>query len=332
MGDKTAIEWTDATWNPTIGCSKVSAGCDNCYAIGVVHRAMQPAHAGLTLVREGERPDWTGEIRYVPERLDQPLRWKRARQIFVNSLSDLFHPELLTLNVDDRFGTSWPVLAEIVAVMVRADQHVFQVLTKRPQIMAAVLNEPRFRLDVNAILMRDGHEVMPGGFETPWPRHIWWGTSIDEDRYAFRADHLRATPAGIRFLSLEPLLGALPSLDLTDIDWVIVGGESGPGARPMHPEWVRDLRDRCVDTGVAFHFKQWGAWASYTHGGIVHADELTAGHRQTIIDIDGTVLLPDAPCAPEREPSLFVRRPKKVNGRILDGRTWDEFPQRGTDA
>lgn len=339
MGDNTKIEWTEASWNPTIGCSKVSAGCDHCYAIGVVHRAMQPAHVGLTIAREGERPDWTGEIRYVPERLDQPLKWKRSRKIFVNSLSDLFHPDLLNLRTTDRFGHDFPVLAEIVAVMVRAEWHTFQVLTKRPQIMASVLRHPMFKLDVNAILLRDGHPVMPGGMsgtDTAWPAHIWWGTSIDEDRYSFRANHLRDTPAAVRFLSLEPLLGALPSLDLTGIDWVIVGGESGPGARPMHPAWVRDLRDRCVKAGIPYFFKQWGSWGPeapkvngvYQMGkGFALANDGTLYNQQDIRWPDGPRRGEALRAGHDRaQLTAMYRMNKKAAGRDLDGRTWDEYP------
>lgn len=254
MADKSRIEWTDATWSPIIGCSKVSEGCDSCYAISTVRRGEAmgtAAHMGLTVRPDDGGPfDWTGEVRFLPDRLDQPLRWKRPRKIFVNSLSDLFHIEVLKLG--------WPgapedeeraPLIEILAVMVAARHHAFQVLTKRPQIMARILNDPGVRLRVNAALMRRGFEVMPGGMTDPgfrWPSHIWFGTSIESDRYSFRADHLRDASAGMRFLSLEPLLGPLPSLDLTGIDWVIVGGESGPAARPMHPSWARDLRDRCT--------------------------------------------------------------------------------------
>jgi len=150
-------------------------------------------------------------------------------------------------------------LERLVAVMVAADWHIFQVLTKRPQIMYNVLRIAEFKLGVNANLLNLGHSVMPGGMSEPgtlWPAHLWWGTSIESDAYTFRANHLRATPAAVRFLSLEPLLGPLPSLDLTDIDWVIIGGESGSDARPMDIGWVRDIRDQCVASDVAFFYKQ----------------------------------------------------------------------------
>lgn len=274
----TTIEWTDRTWNPTVGCSKASPGCDNCYAIGVAHRAMQPAHAGLT-VRSERGTDWTGEVRCIPDRLNEPLRWRKPSMVFVNSMSDLFHPDIPL----DFLGDVW--LAMHNAHTKRG--HTFQVLTKRPQRMARALGP-------------DGIDwyAVEGPVPNPEPG-IWLGTSIESDRYAFRADHLRNTPAAVRFLSLEPLLGPLPSLNLDGIGWVIVGGESGPGARPMHPDWVRDIRDRCVDAGVPFFFKQWGAW------GPDQAEAILASGGDT------TGLRPMG---------------KKATGRLLDGRTWDEMP------
>jgi len=286
VGDKTAIEWTDATWNPIIGCSRVGPGCDHCYAIGVVRREMSPQHVGLTVKRRGEPTDWTGEVRPWAPMLDQPLRWRRPRRIFVNSLSDLFHPDL----PDDE-------IAKVFAVMGLAPQHTFQVLTKRPQRMAALLSSPAFTGAAGRAALAMSQTIPPQHGVWPLP-NVWLGTSIESDRYTFRADHLRATPAAVRWISAEPLLGPLPSLDLTGIDWLVVGGESGPGARPMHPDWARDLRDACWSTGkgtcptcggsgsvpvpgggaacdacyhesyggtgqapVAFLFKQWGDWA-----------------------------------------------------------------------
>lgn len=272
MGDKTAIEWADATWNPVVGCSKVSPGCDHCYAIRTSYRmeAMgQDKYAGLTVKADGAL-DWTGEVRLAPEALDQPLRWTKPRKIFVNSQSDLFHP-----------GLSDEVIAQVFAVMALAPQHTFQVLTKRPQRMAEwfaydFLGENQQVIVQEAVtaltrklgwprpVIFDGRMVNPEASTShgrladdpnydrraplTWPLpNVWLGTSIESDRYAFRADHLRRTPAVVRFISAEPLLGPLPSLDLTGIDWVIVGGESGPGARPMHPSWVREIRDKCID-------------------------------------------------------------------------------------
>lgn len=263
----TEIEWTDETWNPTVGCSRVSPGCDNCYAIGVAHRGLQPAHQGLTIRRPGDdRTDWTGEVRCLPDRLETPLRWRRPRRVFVDSMSDLFHPD-----VPDEY------IHDVVGVMLRARRHTFQVLTKRPQRMVRWFDE--------------WGPFSEGGPDGPDLRNIWLGVSIESDRYTWRADHLRSVPgAVVRFLSLEPLLGPVPSLDLEGIDWVIAGGESGPGARPMHPSWVREVRDRCVEAGVPFLFKQWGEYFWHSHL--------------------------EAP----------TRMGKKRAGRELDGLVWDQMP------
>ena len=234
----TNIEWTDETWNPIVGCSKVSPGCDNCYAVGTVHRGLAEQHRGLTVRAEGAT-DWTGEVRVVESMMDRPLRWTKPRRIFVNSLSDLFHPDV-----------SDETIARIFAVMALAPQHTFQVLTKRPQRMADLLSRFEWWEDVAAATAKIGDAsnslIWQLGADNVLP-NVWLGVSIESDRYAFRADHLRRTPAAVRWISAEPLLGPLPSLDLTGIDWLVVGGESGPKARPMHPQWVRDLRDECTD-------------------------------------------------------------------------------------
>jgi protein gp37 len=338
----TAIEWTDETWNPTVGCSRVSPGCDNCYAIGVAHRAMQPAHEGLT-IRTEHGTDWTGEVRCLPERLGTPLHWRKPRRVFVDSMSDLFHPE-----VPDDF------VLDVFTTMARTPQHTYQVLTKRPQRMAAIVD----RICWHDVAYPDGIFAADGSWNTPdmsgavaylsdgegeLPlENVWLGTSIESDRYAWRADHLREAPAAVRFLSLEPLLGPLPSLNLTGIDWVIVGGESGPGARPMHPAWVRDIRDRCADAGVAFFFKQWGDWEQADRGQATHllaehgVPKAGGGHHEpSLIPIeDGTMKDPYGPGSGVQDlvdrghPGwVRVRRVgKKRAGRDLDGRTWDEMP------
>ncbi|MCL4414159.1 MAG: phage Gp37/Gp68 family protein [Actinobacteria bacterium] len=248
MSDTTGISWTDATWNPVVGCERTSPGCDHCYAIRDGVRLQHlPAYVGT--IANG---NWTGTVRCLPERLDQPLRWKRPRRIFVDSMSDLFHPD-----VPDAY------IQAVFEVMAYAKQHTFQVLTKRPQRMAALLGYWHDR----GWLLGNGApgvgtlrpEIIGYGRTLPLA-NVQLGVSIESDVYTWRANHLRKTPAAIRFLSLEPLLGPLPSLDLTGIDWVIVGGESGPDARPMHPDWARDIRDRCVAAGIPFTFKQWGTW------------------------------------------------------------------------
>ncbi|WP_395335099.1 phage Gp37/Gp68 family protein [Novosphingobium sp. BL-8H] len=218
MADGSAIEWTDATWNPVTGCTKITAGCDNCYAERFSERWRDiPGHPfehGFDLILR-------------PERLEQPLAWKRPRMIFVNSMSDLFHKHVPSEFIDRVFET-----------MEKADWHVFQVLTKRSSLMRDYLRS-RYR------------HASP-------PAHIWLGVSVENGGSCARIDHLRQSPAGVRFLSVEPLIGAIGKVDLSDIHWVIAGGESGPGARPMAIEWAREVRDQCAAQGVAFFFKQWG--------------------------------------------------------------------------
>lgn len=245
MAAASSIEWTEVTWNPIRGCTVVSPGCTRCYAMKQAHRfsGVGKSYHGLTKLSRGG-PVWTGKIRTIPALLEAPLRWRTPRTIFVNSMSDLFHEA-----VPESF------IARVFEVMARADWHLFQVLTKR----SSRLVELAERL--------------------PWPANVWMGVSVESARYASRIDNLRATSAAVRFLSLEPLLGPLPDLDLTGIGWVIVGGESGPGARPMDPEWAREIRDRCVAEGVPFFFKQWGGFAKKRAGRVLDGrtwDELPA--------------------------------------------------------
>ncbi len=239
MADKSAIEWTDATWNPTTGCTQIPgprggpSGCDNCYAKTLID---------LRQSKNPKSPRYGKPFETVmlhESRLTQPLRWKRPRRIFVNSLSDVFHPD-----VPEDF------IAQIFDVMVSAHWHAFQVLTKRPDRM---------------------RRIAP---TTP-ASNIWLGASVCSNDDAWRADALRATPAVIRFLSVEPLLGPVDRVDLDGIDWLIAGGESGKGARPMNTAWVRDLRDRCVARNIPFFFKQWGG-AVDKRG---HGDAVLDGRR-----------------------------------------------------
>jgi protein gp37 len=214
MAMQSAIEWTEATWNPVTGCDKVSPGCAHCYAERMARR----------LQAMGNRNYANGfALTLQPQMIDAPLRWRRPRKIFVNSMSDLFHADVPTSFVQ-----------QVFSVMGRADWHQFQVLTKQSDRLL---------------------ELAP---QLPWERHIWMGVSVENHRFVHRIDHLRRTCTAVKFLSLEPLLGPLDDLDLSGIDWVIVGGESGPGARPMDPSWVTSIRDQCRRAGVAFFFKQWG--------------------------------------------------------------------------
>lgn len=218
MADHTAIEWTDATWNPVTGCTKLSPGCDHCYAERFSERFRGVA---------GHPFEFGFDLKLRPERLEQPLQWRRPRRIFVNSMSDLFHKEV-----------PLPYVDRVFEVMERADWHAFQVLTKRSSRMRDYVNA---RYGIGRA-----------------PLHIWLGTSIEDRKRISRIRHLQRTVAAVRFLSIEPLLGPLGEIDLTGIRWVIVGGESGPNARPMGVDWVREVRDQCVDARVAFFFKQWG--------------------------------------------------------------------------
>ena len=214
MGSNSSIEWTESTWNPVTGCTKISPGCKHCYAERMAKRlkAMgQPNYVnGFTLTLHDHA-------------LELPLRWKSPQVIFVNSMSDLFHKDV-----------PLDFVLKVFDVMNRADWHTYQVLTKRSSRLRQV--SPRI----------------------PWSPHIWMGVSVETEEYQTRIDDLRQTEAIVKFLSLEPLLGSLPDLDLEGMDWVIVGGESGPGARTMDPQWVRDIRDQCREAGVPFFFKQWG--------------------------------------------------------------------------
>lgn len=230
----TTIEWTDRTWNPVTGCTKISPGCKNCYAERMAARLQamgQPRYSrGF-------------QVTLQDDLIDLPLSWKSPSRVFVNSMSDLFHEA-----VPDSF------VRQVFDTMAAAEHHSFQVLTKRPERAVQLASR------------------------LPWSQNIWLGTSVERVDYTFRVRELRRVPAAVRFLSVEPLLGPIPRLPLSGIDWVIVGGESGPGARPMKPEWVRSIRDRCERKGVPFFFKQWGGVN------------------------------------------------KKVTGRLLDGRLWNEMP------
>jgi protein gp37 len=234
MSSKSKIEWTESTWNPITGCSKISAGCKNCYAERMAKRLQA---MGIENYKNGFK------IQLHPQVLEYPLKWKKPQMIFVNSMSDLFH---------EKIPTSF--IIEVIEIIRKASWHTFQVLTKRSNRL--------YEID-NLI---------------EWPDNIWLGVSVENSEYIERIIDLQKTEAKIKFLSCEPLIGPLKKLPLSNIDWVIVGGESGPFARPILNEWVKDIRDQCLCNNIPFFFKQWG----------------------------GTN--------------------KKKNGRLLEGRTWDELP------
>jgi protein gp37 len=240
MADSSDIEWTDATWNPVRGCTKVSPGCKNCYAETLAERFRgvpdHPFEHGF-------------DLQLIPSALELPLRWRASRRIFVNSMSDLFHEDVPATYIRRVFG-----------VMKRASHHEYQVLTKRSDRMA--------RLAANLDI----------------PPHVWMGVSVENQKYTTRIDDLRRVEASVRFLSVEPLLAPIDNLDLTGIHWVIVGGESGHGARPLDPAWVRSIRDRCVASSVKFFFKQWGGVRKHVTGRVLDGrtwDEMPTSPRVT---------------------------------------------------
>jgi|TARA_Y100000034_G_C6865575_1_gene394449 protein gp37 len=289
MAAGSKIEWTDATWNPVTGCTKVGPGCDNCYAERFAERfrgvAGHPYEPGFDLTLR-------------PERLDQPLRWRKPRMVFVNSMSDLFHKRVPFHFVDDVFH-----------MMEKYDHHVYQVLTKRSS---------RMRQYVNG---RYGGRTVP--------RHIWLGVSIEDQRRLSRAGHLQETRASVRFLSLEPLIGPIKWLNhLQRIHWVIVGGESGPRARPMHPDWARSINNQCQAAGVPFFFKQWGAWGPLEHSAAADQAGWDGRGDWRILSANGDLDIPDHRWPDEEAGEVaVVRVGKKAAGRLLDGREWNQMPE-----
>ncbi len=237
MSLNSEIEWTNATWNPVTGCTKISPGCKHCYAEVFAER-----WRGIS----GHHYEQGFDLRLWPERLNLPLTWRKPRTIFVNSMSDLFHEDV-----------PFSFIKKVFHTMEEASWHTFQILTKRSERMV---------------------ELAP---KLNWPTNVWMGVSIENDKYLWRADHLREISATVKFLSLEPLLGPLSAINLFGIDWVIVGGESGPGAQPMDPQWVIDLRDKCIKARVPFFFKQWGGVQKKKNGRTLDGrtwDEMPEGH------------------------------------------------------
>lgn len=257
---KSKIEWTDTTWSPTTGCDKISAGCDNCYALTLSKRLKAMGQAKYQ--NDGD-PRTSGPgfgLTVHPNTLDEPLTWRKSRRVFVNSMSDLFHAR-----VPREF------VAQVFATMAATPRHSYQVLTKRPERMARML-DGAFAREVGAAMVRAGHvgwwryDAERLAVPIVWPlRQVWLGTSIENNDHIARVDHLRRTSAAVRFISAEPLLGPLGSLNLTGIDWLILGGESGPGARPLELWWFRELIDMARDAGTKVFVKQLGSvWASET--------------------------------------------------------------------
>ncbi len=319
MVDKTGIQWTDATWNPVTGCEAVSPGCDHCYAASLASGRLSklPAYEGLA-----EDGRFNGTVRLLPERLDQPLRWTRPRMVFVNSMSDLFHKD-----IPDEY------IARVWAAMAVAWRHTFQILTKRPGRMRSLLNRADWPDLVDLAirdLMTSGRISQAEAANAPlldggWLPNVWLGVSAEDQRWAdVRIPLLLETPAAVRFVSAEPLLGPIDfgggecdhiRYSCAEVgcwgglDWVIVGGESGAHARPMHPDWARAIRDSCRADGTAFLFKQWGEWRPL------------AGNECAQVGDDW----------PTGTHGLMCRRVgKHAAGRELDGRTWDEFPEAAT--
>jgi len=231
MAGNSAIEWTEATWNPVTGCDRVSPGCAHCYALDLAARLKRMGQPKYQLDGSEKSSGPGFGVTLHRSAIDTPLHWRAPRVIFVNSMSDLFHEA-----IPDEF------IEEVFAVMAEAHWHVFQILTKRHERLLEIAGQ------------------------LEWPDNVWMGVSVENRKFVHRADHLRQVPAAIRFVSAEPLLGPLDDLNLDQLDWVIVGGESGPKHRPMRVEWARDLRDRCLEAEVPFFFKQWGGIRSKSGG------------------------------------------------------------------
>lgn len=368
MANTTKIEWTDSTWNPITGCTLVDAGCNNCYAATLAATRLKhhPSRAGLARQNAAGIAKFTGEVRLNEQWLDQPLRWRKPRMIFVCAHGDLFHP-----NVPDEW------IDRVFAVMALCHQHTFQVLTKRPERALEYLsaqrsiNEVGERIRLTALHGRNdwrGFSSVGEAFSAHtglemhnpwWPLpNVWLGTSVSDQQSANeRIPHLLKTPAAVRFLSAEPLLGPVglsdvctghhfenylagtrwhdgPGLStheygLPKLDWVIVGGESGRNARPMHPDWARSLRDQCAEAGVPFFFKQWGEWlpAEFHAAPDVYFQNGDWMDANTLPDIDVENDWCEDWFNDEFEGHcLFKRTGKRAAGRLLDGREWNEVP------
>lgn len=391
MADRTGIEWTDATWNPVRGCSRVSAGCQHCYAERVAARfsgAGQPYEGLIHPTTRG----WNGEVRLVPEALRIPWRWSRGRRIFVNSMSDLFHP-----------AVPFEFVAAVFWVMAHTTRHTYQILTKRPERIIEFFwwameqhdEELGYEPGESDFLFPEGHELRGGcmdngisyaankhpaikalGWE-PWRKgrrggydncgpgwpyeNVWLGVSVEDQAAADeRIPLLLQCPAAVRWVSAEPLLGPMdlyggdpdprlggveagPGLSLepwwrhddspsapprAHVNWVVAGGESGSGARPMHPDWARSLRDQCAAAGVPFLFKQWGGWANADAAGLdLNACYDGSHQRGGWVEVDGANTIGEVAAPQRADASHVFNLPKKATGRLLDGVLHDAYPE-----
>lgn len=308
MASHSSIEWTDATWQPITGCSVVSPGCTNCYAMRLAGTRLQhhPSRANLTTMTKAG-PVWNGAVRLNREWLTQPLGWKKPKRIFVCAHGDLFHEAV----PDD-----W--ILDVFTIMAIAGHHTFQVLTKRADRMCDFLNRPGLLDDIYTnwtSFSGAPREVYS------WPLHnVWLGCSAeDQRRYDERRRWLDETPAKVKFWSIEPMLGPIDmKIQFVKPDWIIVGGESGPSARPMHPDWARSIRDQCAAAGVPFFFKQWGAWKN----GSDFADDAKVVCRDGRVfenTIGAAVDADSARPIMAHNPTLMRNVGKKRAGRLLDG-------------
>jgi protein gp37 len=329
MSDKTGIEWTEATWNPVTGCSKVSQGCKHCYAERDWPRMQHvPAYAGRKFT----------DVACHPDRLDIPLRWTKPRLIFVNSMSDLFHE-----SVPDDF------IDRVFAVMALAKQHTFQVLTKRPERMLAYLSDLGLRAELIGIEAEaiGGIDRHTEDLKQRWPlplQNVWLGVSVEDQKAADeRIPLLLQTPAAVRWISAEPLLGPIDLRRSTGypwiggkfadgrkfdglLDWVVVGGESGNNARPMHPNWARGLRDQCAAAEVPFLFKQWGEFANQKAASLAIDDCMYLSKSGGWVEIDGTYSSGDQAAPINSDAAHVFRIGKKAAGRLLAGVEHNGYP------
>lgn len=361
MSNKSKISWTDKTWNPIIGCSKTSPGCQNCYAERMARRLVsmgQENYRGLLADYTTTVGGWNGQTRFVESALEQPLHWKTPRKVFVCSMGDLFHESVPFEWIDRVFAT-----------MALCPQHTFQVLTKRAERMEEYLTEYHPNWDEALGWLDDRHnDICIDGtaldsqrdicdewhtVAKQWPLpNVWLGVTVENQEQADkRIHHLLRCPAAVRFISVEPMLGPVDLMDIVihegsgehhidslfmdafereefpdehTIDWVICGGESGTGARPMHPDWVRSLRDQCIAAGVPFHFKSWGEWAEWDQ----LPQQISAHQSSPVVWMAGNGICSHTMKTINYQDEVQLYRVgKHLSGRLLDGHEWLQFPE-----